>query len=222
MHFSCTVVWAKVLTCSRLYILSWSRQVVAHTHKLVPGGFEVILVGVTPHAAAGRPAVDVEHHHPLQVWQLLEDTIEVDLGLGGGECGLSVKHSTVHSSLHGQLIQCGVAHAGVCAQSSGEDSCKTVPERPLHQSQDTMPAGRRKVDKGSREKREERGGGRQSHESDWVQWLAHKSRERHCVGCTRANTQHTLLMNLLWKSSGLLSLCLWKLRATPASQPTPR
>ena len=56
-------------------------------NQLVPGGFEAVLLGVTPHAAAGRPAVDVEHYHPLQVWQLLEDSIEVDLGKrrrGGG------------------------------------------------------------------------------------------------------------------------------------------
>ena len=69
----------------------------------------------------------------------------------------------------------------------------TVPEHLSHQSQDTMPVGRER----------ERGG------EDYYRWV-------------RVNNQHTLLMNLLWNSSGLLSLCLWKLRATPASQPTPR
>ena len=44
---------------------------------------ELVIAGIVPHDAAGGPAVDVEQNDPLQLGELLEDTIKVELE--GGE-----------------------------------------------------------------------------------------------------------------------------------------
>ena len=51
---------------------------------------ELVVADITPHAAAGRPAVDVEQNDSLQLGELLQDAIKVELERrrrGGGEEG---------------------------------------------------------------------------------------------------------------------------------------